>query len=288
MEVFLIQVLNGVVYSMLLALLSIGLSLIFGLLRVVNLTHGSFYMLGGFIGLAVEKATGNFWLALLAAPLAVAGLGLVYEVIFIRRVRTRGPLDQVLLTFGFTFVITDIAKSIWGTDIYQIAPPAILSGSVPMLGAVFPTYRLFLICLGLLTMAVVWLVLGCTRLGATVRASVDNPSMAASLGVNTNLLFACVFAISLGLAGLAGVAAGPVVGTFVGMDSDIVIICFIIVVCGGMGSLKGAFIASLLIGQADTFGRAYLPEFSMFCVFAVMIILLLIRPQGMFGVVHGG
>lgn len=284
MSFFLTQILNGLVYGMLLALLSAGLSLIFGLMRVVNLAHGSFYMLGAFVGLSLQRATGSFWVALAGAPLIVGALGIAFELLLIRRVYQRGPLDQVLLTFGFTFVAVDVVQSVWGTQIRQLPPPAELAGSISLLGAAFPVYRLFVILLGASVAVLLWLLLTTTRLGTMVRASVDNRTTAESLGIDTALLFAVVFAASVGLAAFAGVAAGPFLGAYPGMDAEIIIPCFIVVVCGGMGSVRGAFVSSLLLGQIETFGRAYFPALAMFLIFGVMIVLLLVRPQGLFGV----
>ncbi len=278
-----IQLLNGLVYGMLLFLLSAGLSLIFGLLRVINLAHGSFYMLGAFVGLAVLQTTGNFWIALFDAPLLVGLLGVAFQLVFIRRIDRRPQLDQVLMTFGFTMIFFDLVQSVWGNAIRQVPPPASLAGSV-LLGSVpFPSYRLFLIVLGLALALLLWLGLGRTRIGAMIRAGVDNRAMAAGLGIEIERLFTIIFALSVALAALAGVAAGPVLGLYPGMDGEILILCFITIVCGGMGSLRGAFVGSVLIGQADNFGRAYLPEFASFMVYAVMIALLLARPRGLFG-----
>jgi branched-subunit amino acid ABC-type transport system permease component len=278
-----LQALNGLVYGMLLFLLSAGLTLIFGLMRVINLTHGSFYMLGAFIGFSVLQVSGNFWLALVVAPLLTAALGVAFELVFIRRVYRRPQLDQVLLTFGFTMIFFDLVQTLWGNAIRQMPPPAALDGMVAVLGSFIPLYRLFLIGLGLALGFLLWLVLDRSRLGAMVRAGVDNRAMAAGLGIDIERLFTIVFATSVGLAALAGVAAGPVLGLYPGMDAEFLILGFIVVVCGGMGSLRGAFLGSLLIGQADIFGRAYLPQFAMFLVYAVMIALLLARPQGLFG-----
>ena len=278
-----IQLLNGLVYGMLLFLISAGLSLIFGLLRVINLAHGSFYMLGAFVGLAVLQTTGNFWIALFGAPLLVGLLGVAFQLVFIRRIDRRPQLDQVLMTFGFTMIFFDLVQSVWGNAIRQVPPPASLAGSV-LLGSVpFPSYRLFLIVLGLALALLLWLGLGRTRIGAMIRAGVDNRAMAAGLGIEIERLFTIIFALSVALAALAGVAAGPVLGLYPGMDGEILILCFITIVCGGMGSLRGAFVGSVLIGQADNFGRAYLPEFASFMVYAVMIALLLARPRGLFG-----
>jgi branched-subunit amino acid ABC-type transport system permease component len=278
------QILNGLVYGMLLFLVSAGLSLILGLMNVVNLAHGSFYMLGAFFGLTVVRLTGNFWLAVIIAPLIASGLGAIVEMVFLRPLYRRGPLDQVLLTFGLTLIFYDLVKWIWGGDIRQLAAPASLIGAVPVWVALFPKYRLFLIGLGFALSILMWLFLDRSRLGAMVRAGVDNSNMAAGIGINVDRLFTNVFALGVGLAALGGVVAGPVMGLYPGMDAEILIVGFIVVVCGGMGSLLGAFVSSILIGEADTFGKAYIPDTAMFMIYAVMIVILLARPKGLFGI----
>lgn len=287
MELLLTQVLNALVYSMILFLLSAGLSLIFGLMNVINMAHGSFFMLGAYAGFTIAAWTGNFWLAAMIAPLPAAALGALIERLFIRPLHGRSPFDLVLLTFGFTFVFTDLAKLIWGTDIHSLPPPDVLHGSVTILGAAFPVFRLFLISIGLGLALLLWLVLDRSRFGAMVRAGVDDGAMAQGLGINVPLLFTGVFVIGTGLAAFAGVVAGPVIGVYPGMDIDVLIPAFIVIVIGGMGSLRGAFYASLLIGAADTFGKAYLPGAATFLIYVLMIVVLLVRPAGLFGITQG-
>jgi branched-chain amino acid transport system permease protein len=283
MELLVTQLINGLVYGMLLFVLSAGLSLIFGLMNVVSLAHGSFFMLGAFTGLTIAEATGSFWLALILAPLIGLCGGVVMEQLFIRHLYVRGHLDQVLLTFGFTFVFVDIVKWIWTANIRSLAPPSALSGVIPMLDGFMPSYRLFLIGFGLVVALFMWLFLERTRIGTMVRASVDDSSMAIGLGINVSLLFTMIFALGAALAALAGVAAGPMLGVYPGMDIDIMIPAFIVVVIGGMGTLRGAFVGSLLIGIADTLGKAYFPSAAMFMIYLVMVIVLIVRPQGIFG-----
>ncbi len=277
------QLLNGLVYGALLFLLSAGLSLIFGLMNVVNLAHGSFYMIGAFAALGVVAWSGNFWLALILVPGIVAALGVAIEVVFMRRLYRRSHLDQVLLTFGFTFVAFDLVQTLAGSGIYGLDKPWIFQGSLPILGDPFPIYRLFLIALGFGLGGVLWLFLERSRIGAMVRAGVDDASMAAGMGVNVGLLFTGIFALGAALAGLAGVVAAPEMGVYAGMDVEVMIPAFIVIVVGGMGTLRGAVAGSLLIGQADTFGKAYLPSLSLFLVYILMIAMLLMRPRGMFG-----
>jgi branched-chain amino acid transport system permease protein len=288
MESLLAQLLNGLVYGMLLFLLAAGLSLIFGLMNVVSLAHGSFFMLGAFVGLAIFRLTHNFWLALILAPFPVAIVGVMVEVLFLRPLYRRGHLDQVLLTFGFTFVFLDVVQSIWGTDVFGLAAPPALQGVIEIGSSVYSVYRMFLIALGGSLALLLWLVLERSRLGAMVRAGVDDSAMASGLGGNIPALFTGVFGGGVALAALGGVAAGPILGIYAGMDADILIPAFIVIVVGGMGSLRGAFVGSLLIGEADTFGKAYFPDLALFLIYVVMAVVLLARPQGLFGIKHAG
>jgi branched-subunit amino acid ABC-type transport system permease component len=288
MELLTSQLLNGIAYGTLLFLLSAGLSLIFGLMNVVSLAHGSFFMLGAVIGFTIVKLTGSYWLALLIAPLPVIVLGVAMELLFMRRLYARGHLDQVLLTFGFTFVFADLVKWIWGADIKSLRIPDSLQGMVPLFGTVFPVYRLFLIGFGIALAVALWLFLERTRIGTMIRAGVDDSAMANGLGINVSLLFTSIFALGAGLAALAGVAAGPIVGIYLWMDVDIMVPAFIVIVVGGMGSLRGAFVGSMLIGIVDTMGKALFPDAALFLIYLLMVVVLLSRPQGLFGVQRAG
>jgi branched-subunit amino acid ABC-type transport system permease component len=288
MELITSQLLNGIAYGTLLFLLASGLSLIFGLMNVVSLAHGSFFMLGAVIGFTIVKLTGSYWLALLLAPLPVVALGVAMELLFMRRLYARGHLDQVLLTFGFTFVFADLVKWIWGADIKSLAIPAALQGMVGLLGTVFPVYRLFLIGFGVALAVSMWFFLERTRIGTMIRAGVDDSAIANGLGINVALLFTSIFALGAGLAALAGVAAGPMVGIYNGMDVDIMVPAFIVIVVGGMGSLRGAFVGSMLIGIADTMGKALFPDAALFLVYLLMVVVLLTRPHGLFGLQRAG
>jgi branched-chain amino acid transport system permease protein len=287
MEFLVAQLLNGLVYGVLLFLMAAGLSLIFGLMNVVSLAHGSFFMLGAFCGLSIAKFTGSFWLALLLAPIPVVAIGVVMELVFMRPLYRRGHMDQVLLTFGFTFVFFDLVQMVWGRVILQLPAPASLQGVTQIGLGVFSTYRLFLIGFGFAIALLLWLFLERSRLGAMVRAGVDDAAMAAGLGGNIPLLFTCIFGAGVALAALGGVA-GPVLGLYPGMDTEILIPAFIVIVIGGMGSLRGAFVGSLLIGIADTFGKAYFPSLALFLIYLVMAFVLLVRPQGLFGIAYTG
>jgi branched-subunit amino acid ABC-type transport system permease component len=277
------QALNGLAYGVLLFLLSVGLTLIFGMLDVVNLAHGSFYMLGAYAGLSLIAATGNFWLALLAAPLAVGLIGALIERSCLRPLYRRPPLDQVLLTFGFIYLFEDLVKWIWGGRIRSIPPPELFAGSVSLGGAIIPSYRLFVIVFGLVMAVLLYLMIERTRLGAVIRAGVFDAEMTAGMGINIHRVFTAVFAFGAALGGLSGVIAGPIQSAFPAMGVTILIPALIVVVVGGLGSLKGSLIGSLIIGQAETFGKAWLPEAAMLIIYVVMAGIVLIRPQGLFG-----
>jgi len=284
MEFIATQLVNGLAYGVLLFLMSAGLSLIFGLMNVVNVAHGSFFMLGAFFALAIQKWTGSFWAALALSWIPAVAVGVVMERVFIRKLYTRGHLDQVLLTFGFTFVFVDLVRMVWGADIRELAIPDVLSGVVEVGGVIVPKYRLFLIAFGGLVGLLLWLFLERSRVGAMVRAGVDDAFSATGIGINVPLLFASVFALGVGLAAIGGTVAGPILGLYPGMDIEILIPAFIVVVIGGMGSLRGAFVASVFVGLVDTFGKAYFPDFALFMIYLLMVVVLLTRPQGLFGI----
>ena len=276
------QALNGISFGALLFILAAGLSLIFGMMDVVNLAHGAFYMLGAYVTLAVVQRTGTFWLALLVAPLVVGVLGLVLEPLLLRRLRGR-HLDQVLLTIGVSLVIADLIGLTFGREIRSIPLPAGLDRSVPVLGSDYPVYRLFVIGFGVALAAVLSLVHRRTRLGALIRAGVDDAPMLDALGVDIDRVFALTFAVGAALAGLAGVIAAPVFGIFPGMDNDALIYSLIVVVVGGLGTLSGAVAGAGLVGPADTFGKVLFPQFALALIFAIMALVILLRPTGLLG-----
>src|SRR3982075_3613377 len=288
MEFVVAQLLNGLVYGMLLFLMAAGLSLIFGLMNVVSLAHGSFFILGAFFGLSIYRFTGSFWLALVLAPIPVAALGIAMELLFMRPLYRRGHMDQVLLTFGFTFVFFDLVQAVWGRVILRLPAPDILQGATQIGLGVFSSYRLFLIGFGFAIALLMWVFLDRSRLGPMVRPGVDDPAMAAGLGGNIPALFTSLFGAGVAVAALGGGAPGPVLGLYPGMDTEILIPAFIVIVIGGMGSLRGAFIGSLLIGEIDTFGKAYFPSLALFLIYLVMAVVLLVRPQGLFGIKYTG
>jgi len=277
------QALNGLSYGVLLFLLSVGLTLIFGMLDVVNLAHGSFYMLGAYAGLATIAALGNFWIALVVAPLVVGAIGAVMERLALRPLYRRSPLDQVLLTFGFIYLFEDLVKWIWGGRIRSIPPPDLFSGSVTILGATIPSYRLFVIAFGFAMAVALWLLIERTRLGSIIRAGVFDAEMTAGMGINMPVVFTAVFAFGAALGGLSGVIAGPIQSASPPMGAGILVPALIVVVVGGLGSLKGSLAGSLIIGQAETFGKVWLPGASMMMIYLVMAAIVLLRPQGLFG-----
>jgi branched-chain amino acid transport system permease protein len=282
MDFVALQMLNGLSFAMLLFLVASGLSLIFGLMRLVNLAHGSFYLLAGYVALTLMNRTDNFLYGLLVASLIVPVVGLVVERFFLQRF-AGNELAQVLLTFGFIFVLGDACLWIWGGLPQALPKPAILSRSVFLGDIVFPSYRLFIIAAGCAVALGLWLFLSKTRIGALIRAAVDNPEMAYAVGVNVPLLFTGVFAFGSWLVALAGVLGAVFVGVYPGADLDILLFALVTIIIGGEGSLKGAFVGSLVVGLLDNFGKAMFPELSLFSIFAPMAIILAVRPQGLFG-----
>src|SRR5215471_7016446 len=278
-----VQGLNGVAYGLLLFLLAAGLSLIFGMMDVVNLAHGSFFMLGAYIGYSASRASHNFWLALLIAPIVIGLLGITIEVGLLKRLYRRPLLDQVILTFGLSFMVAELVKIVWGTNELVLQPPDIFSSSITVLGNPYPTYRLFVIGIGLAIALGLLIVERRTRLGAIIRAGVVDRQMVAALGVNIGAVFTGVFAFGAALAAFGGVVAGPVLSLFPGIDAQVLITALIVVVVGGMGTLTGAFWGGLLIGIAVTFLTVLLPAIALVMTFMVMGLILLVRPNGLFG-----
>ncbi len=285
-ELALQQALNGISFGALLFVLAAGLSLIFGMMDVVNLAHGSFYMLGAYTALSVVRLTGSFWLALVLVPLALALPGAVLEPLLLRRLRGR-HLDQVLITIGVGLVIADFIRLRkdwgWGAEVRSLPIPAGLDHSISLAGSDYPVYRLFVIGFAVALAIVLAVIYRRTRIGALIRAGVGDAQMLSALGVDTDRLFALTFAAGAGLAGLAGVIAAPVFGLQPGMDVDALIYSLIVVVVGGLGSLGGAMAGSGVIGPADTFGKVLFPQFALALIFAIMAVVLLFRPTGLLG-----
>lgn len=276
-----LQALNALQLSMLLFLLSIGLTVIFGLMHFVNLAHGSLYALGAYFAASLAAA-GGFWMAFLLAPLAVAGVGTLLYAGLIQRMRKSGPMAQVLVTFGLIFVLLDLIRILWGDLPLAIEVPALLEGRLAFLGVEYPTYRLFIIALGLAILAVLAFVLGRTQIGAMIRAGVDNDAMAACLGINVERLFFIVFCVGCALAGLAGAVAAPLLSVTPDMGLQILIPTLIVIVIGGLGSLKGAVAGSLIFGSVQTFGAVFAPQLASVLIYALLAAVLVIRPAGLF------
>lgn len=278
-----VQALHGLVYGMLLFLVASGLTLIFGMMGVLNFAHGALYMMGAYFSWTILQWTGQFWLCLLVAPLAVALLGMIIERFFLRRVHVYGHAHELLLTFGMAYIIEELVKIFWGNEPLRVILPPILSGSVPLLGIEYPVYRLFILAVSVLVFILMFLVLYKTRAGIIVRAAVANMRMVNALGFNVPLVFLLLFGMGAWLAGLAGVIGGPYLITNPAMASTIIIDLFVVVVVGGLGSIQGALIASLLIGQLQSIGILILPQFAIFFEFLLMALVLIFRPHGLMG-----
>jgi branched-chain amino acid transport system permease protein len=290
---FLIQVLNGVQYGLLLFLVSSGLTLVFGIMGVINVAHGSFYMIGAYLAWSLSGMLGNFWVALPAAIGFTVAIGLALEWLLVKRLYKRDHLYQVLLTYGLILVFEETRSILWGDDVHGVAIPAILSASIPLTDTLsYPVYRLWISAVCLVVAGLMYWVIQKTRLGMMIRAGSANREMVQSLGLNIELVYRVVFAGGITLAGLAGMIASPVSAVFPGMGNQVLIVCFVVIVIGGMGSVKGAMVASLLIGLADTFGKVLhlevgglklLPELSSMTVYLLMAVILLWRPEGIYG-----
>ena len=284
LTLLLIQTLNGVQYGLLLFLIASGLTIIFGIVGVINLAHGSFYMIGAYMALSFTQWTGSiFGAVLLGVPVAVV-LGFVVERVFIVHLYKREHLQQVLLTFGLILIFNELQSIIWGDDPHSVPLPAFLDTSIPLTDTLnYPVYRLFLstVCLGIA--GCLYLLVNRTRLGMRIRAGAANPEMVQVLGINTKVLFTTVFCIGVTLTALAGILAAPVESVYPGIGEQVLIISFVVVVIGGIGSIKGAFVGALLIGLARVYGQVYLPELSSVTVYALMAAILLWRPAGLYG-----
>ena len=250
---------------------------------VLNLAHGSFYMVGAYIAYSVVVATNSFWLAFLVAPVLLALLGAALEVVFFRRLYRHGHLAQVLLTFGFTLVFVDLIRSQFGPTTRSIAPPPGLGGAVELFGATFSAYSLFILGVAIGVGALLLLGWRFLRVGAVLRAGVEDKEMAGLLGINLPTVFTLTFAFGAGLAGLAGVVAAPEFAIYPGMDASVLILALVVVVVGGLGSVEGAIVGSALIGLGYVIGTSFFPQFAIGLIFAVMAAVLIVRPSGLLG-----
>jgi branched-chain amino acid transport system permease protein len=278
------QLVNGISYGLLLFVITCGLSLVFGILGVLNLAHGSLYMIGAYVAYTITaSSTQNFWLALIIAPVTVAILALIVEIVLLRPTYQLGHLSQVLLTFGLAYVFHDLASMIWGSNVLSIALPASLAGSTTMFSHSFPTYRLVVIGIGIVLAILLWFVQEKTRWGAIIRAGLSDKEMISALGVNIKLVFTIVFLVGGLLAGFGGVIGAPVLGIYPSMEFQTLILALVVLVIGGLGSIAGTFVASLLIGLVETFGRFLIPELSLFLIFGLMAVVLVVKPNGLLG-----
>ncbi|MCP3866792.1 MAG: branched-chain amino acid ABC transporter permease [Gammaproteobacteria bacterium] len=294
------QLVNGLQLGVMLFLMSAGLTLVFGIMQVINLAHGSFYMVGAYAAATVAQLTGSFLLGLLAALPAAAIVGMLVEAVVLRRLYDRDHLDQVLATFGLILFFNELTRMLWGRQPLFMDVPEWLSGTVEILpGAPYPSYRLAVIGVGILVAVFLYLLFTRTRLGMQIRAGASNREMVAALGVNIRFLYTLVFGLGAMLAGLAGVMAGPILAVEAGMGEEILILTFVVIVIGGVGSIRGALIAALLVGMVDTLGRVFLPGlFRLFLpmaeadgigaslasmsVYILMAVILVWRPRGLF------
>jgi len=276
------QTLNGLFSAALLFLIASGLTLAFGVMKIVNIAHGSFYMLGVYVAYSVILRTQNLLLATIVAIVVVAAVGFVMQRFFLRRFGS-DPLAQMMMTMGFALMFRDGALMIWGGDPFTLQYPALLRGSVEAGEVVFPVYRLFAIVVAALVGVGLWMVNDRTLVGARLRATVDDPEMASATGINVALLSGLVFAAGAGLAAFGGVIGGPILGGYPGIDFDLLPLAFVVVIIGGMGSLKGALVGSIVVGMIDNFGKALVPELSYFTLFAPMVIVLALKPTGLYG-----
>jgi branched-chain amino acid transport system permease protein len=284
MQFWIIQGLNSLSLGGLLFLLSSGFSLIFGLMRLANLTHGAFFMLGTyFAAIALRSHDGlNIWVTALGAGLTVAAIGGLFERLVLARLRTN-PLGQVLVTLGMSFIISDACLMLWGGDSIPVPTPQNLQAPTRLFGFVFPTYRLVLVGCAIGAAITLYLLLERTRLGAMIRAGVDDGQMARAVGIPVSKLFTVVFSLGTGIAGAGGVLGGPILSAYPGLDADMLPLALIVVILGGIGSLLGAFVGSFIIGFIYTFGTALFPELAYIILFLPMIFVIAFRPQGLFG-----
>ncbi len=279
METFVLNFLNGLSFGAVLFLLASGLSLVLGLMGILNLAHGALFLFGAYVGISVSKAGGNFLVAALMGGLAAAAVGLIMERVFLRHLRGL-ILEQVLISFGFIYVLTNAANWIWGTTTQIVASP--ISGSIVTGNMHFPKYRLYLVAIGLVVYIGLYL-FDRTRIGAMVRAGMDNPEMTKGLGINLELVSTGVFCLGIFLAGFAGILGVPILGAYPEIALEALNLALIVVVVGGTGSIHGALLASLLLGMLDSFGKAFFPGLASFSIYIALIVILLFRPEGLLG-----
>ena len=280
---FLIQLLNGLQYGLLLFLVASGLTLIFGIMGIINLAHGSFYMIGAYMAFSLSSLTGSLFLAIVVGIVLSIALGVVLEWALFSRLYQRDHLEQVLLTYGLILVFEELRSLIVGNDVHGVPVPALFNWSIPLTDTLsYPVYRLFMSAVCIVLAMLLWFLIAKTRVGMMIRAGASNREMVASLGLNINLVYRLVFALGVALAAFAGMLAAPVSSVYPGMGTSVLIICFVVVVIGGIGSVWGALVAALLIGLADTFGKVLLPEAAGVIIYVLMAAILVWRPEGLF------
>jgi len=282
MSFWLIQSLNSLALGGVLFTLAAGFSLIFGLMRIANLSHGAYFMLGAYVGLSVVEAGYSFFLAMLASIITIGLLGVIVERVILRRL-AGNSLSQVLATLGIAFVIADCSLWFWGGDPRPVSAPSFLAGGVEMLGLTFPIYRIAVVVCSMVVALGLWALLEKTKLGVMIRASVDDRQMAQGIGVPATRLFSIVFCLGAALAGLGGIVAAPILSVYPGLDADMLPLALVVVILGGLGSLAGAFIGSFLIGFIYSFGQVLFPDLAYIILFLPMLIILAVRPRGLFG-----
>jgi branched-chain amino acid transport system permease protein len=280
---FFIQLLNSVQYGLLLFLLAAGLTLIFGIMGVVNLAHGSFYMLGAYMAYALTAAWDNLALAILAGTLISITVGWLLEKLLFKHFYHRSHLDQVLLTFGLIYIFEELRSMLWGDDVHNVGVPAVLDWSIQLTDTLsYPAYRLFMLAMCSALALGLWLLISKTKLGMKIRAGAFNSDMAQALGINIVRLHSLVFAMGVALAALSGMLIAPLSSVYPHMGAQVLIMCFVVVVIGGIGSVRGALTAALLVGLVDTFGKVLLPQFASMLVYVLMALVLLYKPEGLF------
>jgi branched-chain amino acid transport system permease protein len=279
----LIQILNSVQYGLVLFMLAAGLTLIFGIMGVVNLAHGSFYMLGAYLAYSLSGLFGSLTLAILGGAVLSVVFGLALEWLLFRHFYQRDHLDQVLLTFGLIYIFEEVRSMLWGDDVHGVPIPDLLGASIPLTDTLsYPVYRLFMSGVCIVLAIGLYLLISKTRLGMKIRAGAFNRDMTESLGINIKLIHAIVFALGVALATVAGMVAAPISSVYPNMGSQVLIMCFVVVVIGGIGSVRGALISALLVGLVDTFGKVLLPQVSGMLVYMLMAAVLLWKPEGLF------
>jgi len=277
-----VQFFNSLSFAMLLFLLALGLSLIIGVAHVINLGHGAFYLLGAYLGLTGQALFGSFWVTLIVVPVAVGLLGVAVERLFLRNLYGK-PLDQALITLGLGFILSDLIRAGYGAGIRSVPPPAALSGPVEVAGFFYPAYQLFVLGLGLVVFLIARVLLQRTSWGIRIRAVTADADVAASLGIPPAKVSAVVFGVALGLAALGGVVGAPILALSPGLDAEMTLLALIVVVVGGLGHIEGSFWSAVLVGLVDGFARLFFPQVALFLIFALMALVLVIRPQGLLG-----